>query len=465
LWQEVAADAAATTTAPAPPPLPPPPLPPPAPAQAKAAGKPAAARKAEPAKQVKGAPAGRQKPRRTVRIAILAVGLLAAGIVGSSLALRFWPARGPTEELTTTKPEGGTPSPPPAIGVEQLLTVDMPSGGTIEGAGIRCGSRGADCSVKQPANAQVTLTATPDDGFTFQAFTGDCSPTGETTMSAARRCGATFVPAAAQQWALTIAKPTGGTIIGPGIRCGTAGSACVGRYAQGVSVTLKPQAEKGYAFAAFTGDCAPSGKTVMNAARTCSATFVKETATVAPAPVLSITRPQNGTILGNGINCGTAGSECSAPQTHGVFVTLRAQPDPGFRFVAFTGDCDQAGLVVMSASRACSATFAPLPAAPPSTAGVEMNTNLPRTRAFVTRTDESLTVTLVSDSEFGGYTGVLKRRGGSEFTGDVERTGCRSPSRLTLRSAPQGILVGQLELRSCDGRSTNRIGISLSEKR
>jgi len=363
--------------------------------------------------------------------------------------------------MAITTPESGTPSPAPAGDLEQLLTIDTPNGGTIEGAGIRCGSRGTDCSAKQPANGQITLTATPDNGFTLQAFTGDCSPAGETTMNTARRCGATFVRATVQ-WALTIAKPAGGTIVGPGIRCGAAGSACVGRYGQGVSVTLTHQAEKGYVFTAFTGDCAPSGRTVMNAARSCGATFVKEA--VAPAPVLAITRPQNGTILGSGINCGTAGSDCSAPQTSGASVALRAQPDPGFKFVAFTGDCDQAGLVVMSSSRTCSATFAAA-AAPPAAEGLEMNTNLPRTRAFVIRTDDAVTVTFMSDSEFGGYTGVLKRRSAGEFTGNVERAGCRSPSRVTLRPAPQGILVGQFELRSCDGRSTNRVGISISEKR
>jgi hypothetical protein len=453
----VPADVAATEIAPAPP-LPPPPE------RTPADLKPAGARGPEPPKQAKGAAAPRRKARKPVRVAILVVGLVAAGILGGLMAQRLWPARRPAEPVTSTKPERGTPITPPASAVEHLLTIDVPSGGTIDGAGIRCGSLGTDCSMKQPADARVTLTATPDNGFTFQAFTGDCSPAGETTMSAPRRCGATFVPAGQQQpWVLTIAKPAGGTIIAPGIKCGAAGSACIGRFAQGVSVTLRQQAEKGYVFAAFTGDCARSGKTVMNAARNCSATFVREAVPVAAAPVLSITRPVNGTIFGNGINCGTAGSECSAAQTTGASLTLRAQPDPGFRFVAFTGDCDQAGLVVMSASRSCSATFVAGPASP--TAGLEMTTNLPRTRAFVVRTDENVTVRFVSDSEFGGYAGVLTRRGGGEFTGNVERAGCRSPSRMTLRPGPQGILVGQFELRSCDGRSASRIGISLTEKR
>ncbi len=496
------------------------------PVQTKPDAKPAVPPKAQ-QPRVERKPAERQKARAVVRVALIIVGLVIAGIAGGMVAQWLWPPGGPVEQLTISKPEGGTLlgdgidcgtqaancsvarprgaavtlqaradagfvfsaftgdcaadgsvvmaaartcgatfsriTVPPAAAGGQLLTVDMPTGGTIEGAGIRCGSLGSDCSAKQAADAQVILVATPDSGFTLGAFTGDCAPAGVTTMSAARRCGATFVPAP-PQWALTITKPIGGTIVGPGIRCGTAGSACASRQPQGLAVTLKYQAEKGYTFVAFTGDCSPSGKTVMNAARNCSATFVKEAAASAPpAPVLTITRPQNGTILGNGINCGTGGSECSAAQANGASVTLRVQPDAGYRFAAFTGDCDAAGLVIMTAPRTCGATFAAVAVAPPP-AGREMTTNLPKTRAFVVRTDDSVTITFLGDSEFGGYSGVLKRRGG-EFEGSVTRQGCASPSRITRLQFANGVATGRFELQTCDGRPASRVGISLSEKR
>jgi hypothetical protein len=247
-----------------------------------------------------------------------------------------------------------------AAATEHLLTVDLPTGGTIEGAGIRCGATGSDCSAKQPANVEVTLTATASAGFTLDAFTGDCAPAGVTTMSAPRRCGATFVPAvssAPSEFALTIAKPTGGTILGAGIRCGAVSSECVKTHPRGFVVSLKPQADKDYRFEAFTGDCTPSGRTVMTAARNCGARFVKDTAPPPAGPLLTITPPKGGTVFANGIACGSAGTQCAAAQSAGGSLTLRAQADAGFRFAGFTGDCDRAGTVVMSAPRTCGASF------------------------------------------------------------------------------------------------------------
>ncbi len=156
-------------------------------------------------------------------------------------------ARGSGNATTTTPPAGGRgegagavrEGPPPAAPTEHLLTIDKPTGGTVEGPGIRCGTDGADCSVNQAAGVDVTLVARADAGFAFGGFTGECSSEGVAAMTAPRRCGAIFakasVPAAgaaragagapaAQSWTLTITRPTGGTILGDGIKCGTAGA-------------------------------------------------------------------------------------------------------------------------------------------------------------------------------------------------------------------------------------------------
>jgi len=259
--------------------------------------------------------------------------------------------------------------PSPANAGEQLLTIDRPTGGTIEGPGIKCGTAGADCSLNQPAGAEVSLTARPDNGFTFGSFTGDCAPGGVTAMTGPRRCGATFLPAATpaapatpttstQWWVLTITKPAGGTILGAKIKCGAAGSDCAARYPAGFSVALSQQAEAGYKFAGFVGDCSPAGRTVMSATRTCGATFQRESEPVVVGPnVLTVTRSTDGTVVGNGIDCGPATSQCSSAQPTGASIHLMAQPGPGVVFVRFTGDCDAGGTVVMSAARSCAASF------------------------------------------------------------------------------------------------------------
>lgn len=84
------------------------------------------------------------------------------------------------------------PSPPATF----LLTINKPEGGTIVAApGILCGANGSSCSAEIPSGAPVTLRADAADGYTFDAFTGDCPGNGETTMTSAKTCGATFIKA------------------------------------------------------------------------------------------------------------------------------------------------------------------------------------------------------------------------------------------------------------------------------
>jgi serine/threonine protein kinase len=175
-----------------------------------------------------------------------------------------------------------------------------------------------------------------------------------------------------QRLLLTIKKPTGGTIVTKGIRCGTDGSNCSASIVNGDPVELEVRPDKDFVFAGYTGDCAPAGRTLMLAARTCGATFSPVTGQLGGSgseggggggagltQLLTITLPQGGTILSAGIECGTMGADCSEPVPNGLPVRLRPLADTGFTFQRYTGDCFPSGESLMSMPRTCGAVFVP----------------------------------------------------------------------------------------------------------
>ena len=183
-------------------------------------------------------------------------------------------------------------------GAEQLLTITRPVGGTLRGPGITCGTRGSDCTVSRPTGDPIELTPEPDADYAFGGYTGDCAPGGRTIMSRPRTCSATFTkvestPAAVagSTQVITITPvPTGGTIEGLDIICGTKGTACSAKYPDGVTADFHPTADPQYTFMGFVGDCAPLGHTQMIGPRTCSATF-SLTSEVSKAPPIKAPPP------------------------------------------------------------------------------------------------------------------------------------------------------------------------------
>ena len=80
-----------------------------------------------------------------------------------------------------------------------------------------------------------------------------------------------------------------------------------------------------------------------------------------PGPMLKVMKPEGGTISGRGISCGTGGKQCSAEFTKGEGIDLRAEPDEGFVFAGFTGDCKPDGRILMTEARTCGAEFTKVP--------------------------------------------------------------------------------------------------------
>ena len=90
---------------------------------------------------------------------------------------------------TFTASGGGASGPP------YTLTVTPPTGGKVQGAGINCGAGGTACSVTMPAAMTIGLSTTASAGYTFTAWTGDCTGTAASQwllLKGPRTCGATF---------------------------------------------------------------------------------------------------------------------------------------------------------------------------------------------------------------------------------------------------------------------------------
>jgi Divergent InlB B-repeat domain len=180
-----------------------------------------------------------------------------------------------------------------------------------------------------------------------------------------------FAVVAAARWfwpagqALTVTRPTSGTIVGPGIECGTKGNNCSTTRPTGDAVELLAQPDPGFVYSGFTGDCAPVGRVMMNQPHRCGATFdaagAISTEKGARFP-LTITKPVGGTIIGEpNILCGTLDNTCSADIATGTVVTMRFQADQNFAFQSFTGDCAASPELTMTAPKSCGAIFMPTP--------------------------------------------------------------------------------------------------------
>lgn len=241
-----------------------------------------------------------------------------------------------------------------------LTTTKIGSGtGTITSApaGIDCGTT---CTGIYDWSIQVTLTATPATGSTFNGWTGACTGTVATctvTMDQTKNITASFAP---MQMTLSVAKTgsgTGGTItsLQTGIDCGVS---CSGIYDWGSQVTLAATPATGSTFQGWTGACSGT-------ATTCTVTMnhtQNVTASFAPMQMtLNVTKTGagTGTITSSlaGIDCGVS---CSGIYDWSTQVTLTATPATGSTFKGWTGACTGTATtctVTLNQAKSVNATF------------------------------------------------------------------------------------------------------------
>jgi hypothetical protein len=78
--------------------------------------------------------------------------------------------------------------------VQPVLSVSKSGSGTVTGAGITCGTGGNDCTETLNYGASASLSATPDSGYSFGGWAGECSGTGGCSliMNSAKSVTANF---------------------------------------------------------------------------------------------------------------------------------------------------------------------------------------------------------------------------------------------------------------------------------
>jgi len=209
----------------------------------------------------------------------------------------------------------------------------------------------AQCLQEYTEKTQVTLTATPQPGARFSHWQGDCSsqePTVTIWVDQIKHCIAHFE--ALPVYTLTITPASQGQVnsLTAAIQCG---DQCTSEVAG--SVTLIAQAEEGWQFDHWSGDCQGTQATLtvdMEADKTCQAHYV--------AAVFSLTVEVEGvgtlTSQPSGIVCHQHTSECVFDYQHGTEVHLNFEDQDHEHFVAlWRGDCDDQGRVLMDAPKQC----------------------------------------------------------------------------------------------------------------
>ncbi len=229
----------------------------------------------------------------------------------------------------------------------------IPVGGGTPSFALNAGTVGSGSVSLEPpggsyeSGTNVTLTASPDPGFVFSAWSGDLSGTAnpETlTMDGNKNVTATFTPIPPSQFALTVTTNGSGSVdLSP------AG----GTYDTGSVVTLTAIPASGFIFSVWSGDLQGStnpASLTMDAAKNATATFTAQ----APNQFsLTVNTSGQGTV---------ALSPPGGVYDSGTAVTLTATANAGNSFSAWSGDVVGSlnpVIVNMDGNKSVVATFIP----------------------------------------------------------------------------------------------------------
>lgn len=204
--------------------------------------------------------------------------------------------------------------------------------------GIDCGG---DCQAAFDKGTVVTIKAVPDVHNRISSLSGCQNVSADktqctVTMTSTKTVKATFVVDPHLQLSVTKSGKGTGTVTSdlPGISCG---SDCKESYWKNETVVLTAVADDGSIFSGWGGACTGTQSTcavTMSSAKSAKATFLTNK--------LTVKLPKYGKVTGDGITCGSGGTDCTeniTPATTSEIVTLKAVPDAGYGVKSWSG-CD-----------------------------------------------------------------------------------------------------------------------------
>ncbi len=148
-----------------------------------------------------------------------------------------------------------------------------------------------------------------------------------------------------------------GKVEGQDLSCNNNNDPCQQPYATDTNVTLTPTPDIGWLFDGWRGHCDADGNVTMDNFKSCKAVFVEDDV---PQFSLDLARNGSGSITSQptGIDCN---DDCSEDYAQGTEVDLVANPEPGFAFTHWSGDCSGTNptvTVLIDKAKSCQANFA-----------------------------------------------------------------------------------------------------------
>ena len=221
--------------------------------------------------------------------------------------------------------------------------------------GIECGEL---CKASFEKDRTVKLTTTPDDGYIFAGWSGACSGKGTCIVSinGDKTINASFTPSSDHSLRTSYNRNGSITSQPGGINCGGISRICESTFS---TVTLTATPNPGYYLKKWIGCPAPTGNT-------CNLTLTQKTTVGAvfaklPKYPLKITKTPYGEISSDptGMKCMAKARSCSARFVSGTRVQLTPAPQPGYRFVGWSGACSGATVceVTMEGKQTVGAQF------------------------------------------------------------------------------------------------------------